>query len=111
MFSTYINRGIDAAVKQYETLKKLRPDVYNFGLGQLNALGRYLLRNGHTKDAIRILLLNAAAYPSSANTLDALADAYEKDGNRALAVANYEKALQLDPKQAHAAEALKRLKN
>ena len=111
MFLTYVNRGIDAAVKQYETLKKLRPDAYNFGVSQLNEFGRYLLRNGHTKDAIRIFQLNAAVYPSWANAFDALGDAYEKDGNRALAVSSYEKAQRLDPKQAHAADALKRLRN
>jgi len=108
---TYLNDGIDAAVKQYETLKKVRPDAYDFSVGELNGFGRYLLRNGHTKDAIRIFQLNAAAYPSWANTFDALGDAYEKDGNRALAISNYKKAQQLDPAQKHAADALKRLKN
>jgi hypothetical protein len=34
----------DAAVKQYETLKKLQPDIYNFGVSELNGLGRYLGR-------------------------------------------------------------------
>jgi hypothetical protein len=111
MFSTYVNRGMDAAAKQYETLKKRRPNGYNFGVGELNEFGGYLLSNGHTRDAIRIFQLNAAAYPSSAATFDALGGAYEKDGNRALAVSNYQKAHRLDPRQAHAADALKRLKN
>jgi CubicO group peptidase (beta-lactamase class C family) len=111
MVSAYQGHGIDAAIEAYETLKKRRPDVYNFGVGQLNGVGRYLLGKGHTKDAIRILLMNAGEYPESANTFDALGEAYEKDGERELAVANYEKAVHLDAKQAHAAEALKRLKN
>jgi Flp pilus assembly protein TadD len=89
----------------------MRPDLYNFGVGQLNSLGRYLVGKGRLKEAIRLFQLNAGVYPTSANTFDALGEAYEKDGNRALAVGNYEKALQLDPKQAHAADALKRLKN
>jgi tetratricopeptide (TPR) repeat protein len=108
---TYLNSGIDAAVKQYERLKKLQPDIYDFAEGELNGLGHYLLSNGKTKDAVRIFQLNAATYPSSADTFDALGEAYEKDGNRALAISNYEKAQQLDPKQAHAADALKRLKS
>jgi CubicO group peptidase (beta-lactamase class C family) len=111
MFLADRSGGIDAAIQQYEKLKKLRPNTYNFGVGQLIGFGRYLLRGGRTKDAIRILQLNAAAFPSSANTFDALGEAYEKDSNRPLAVSNYEKALQLDPKRAHAADALKRLKN
>ena len=77
----------------------------------MNAIGRYLLRSGHTKDAIRIFQLNVAAYPTSADALDALGAAYEKDGDKALAISNYEKALQFDRKQAHAADALKRLRN
>jgi CubicO group peptidase (beta-lactamase class C family) len=111
MITTYLNRGIDAAIKQYETLKKSRPDAYNFDEGQLNSVGRYFLENGRSKDSIRIFQLNTAAFPLVADTFDALADAYEKDGNRALAIANYQKALQLNPKQAHASDALKRLKN
>lgn len=110
MFLADRNGGIDASIKQYEVLKKVRPDAYNFGVDQLNGFGRYLVRKGRTKDAIRIFQLNAAAYPSSATTFDALGDAYEKDGNRGLAIGNYEKAQQLDPKQAHATDALRRLK-
>lgn len=111
MFSTYSNSGIEAAIKEYETLKKLRPNDYNFRPGQLNAFGRYLLRNGHTRDAIRIFQMNVAAYPKSADASDALGEAYEKDGNTALAISNYQKAHKLDSRQKHAADALKRLKN
>jgi CubicO group peptidase (beta-lactamase class C family) len=111
MLSTYSNSGIEVALKQYETLKKLRPDAYNFRVGELNALGRDLVNSGHTKDAIRIFQLNVAAYPASAGALDALGEAYEKDGDKALAISNYEKALQFNRKQAHAADALKRLKD
>jgi CubicO group peptidase (beta-lactamase class C family) len=34
MFVADGNGGIDAAIKQYEVLKKVRPDAYNFGVGQ-----------------------------------------------------------------------------
>lgn len=111
MFSTYSNSGIEAAIKEYETLKKLRLNAYNFRPGQLNEIGHYLLRSGHTKDAIRIFQMNVAAYPASADVLDALGEAYEKDGDTALAISNYQKAHRLDSKQKHAADALKRLKN
>ena len=110
VFSAYESGGIDGAVRCYESLKKARPEAYDFGVGELNSLGRYLAGK-RPKDAIRILQLNAAAYPSSAATLDALGNAYEKDGNRALAVSNYQKAVELDPAQKHAAAALQRLKN
>lgn len=111
MFSTSRNRGIDAAIQQYTSLKKLRPDAYDFGADELNEFGRYLLGRGHTADAIRILKMNLESYPSSAGTLDALGEAYEKDSNPALAISTYEKALRLDPKLAHASDALNRMKN
>lgn len=110
MLSTYNERGIGAAIRQYETLKKLRPDFYDFGVDQLNGVGRYVLRKGRVKDAIRLFQLNRVAYPSSDNTLDTLGEAYEKDGNRAAAVRSHEKALEVNPQQVHAREAVKRLK-
>lgn len=89
---------------------QFRPDAYNFGVGQLNGLGA-------TCFATAIPRTPFASFSSMRRrilrwpTFDALGDAYEKDGNRALAISNYEKAQQLDPKLAHAADALKRLKN
>ncbi len=109
--STYEKRGIDAAIRQYETLKKLRPAAYNFSAGQLNNVGRYLLRKGQPRDAIHILELNAAAHPSSANIFDALGEAYERDGNTDAAIRSYSKAIQLDPNLTHSTRALNRLKN
>ena len=54
MITTYLNRGIDAAIKQYQTLKKLSPDAYNFDVGQLNSVERYFLENGRSNHSIRI---------------------------------------------------------
>jgi len=34
MIGAYASGGIDAAMKEYEAQKKLRPDIYNFGEGQ-----------------------------------------------------------------------------
>jgi CubicO group peptidase (beta-lactamase class C family) len=110
MLSTYVARGVDAAVRQYETIKERRPEFYDFGVAQLNGVGRYVLGIGHVKDAIRLFEMNVAAYPTSADAFDALGKAYEKGGNAAAALRSYEKALELSPEQAHAAEGLKRLR-
>ena len=105
MITAYMEHGFDAAVKRYETLKAKRPDDYDFSLGTLNQFGWFLLETGHIKDAIRGLQLSTAMYPDSADAFDALAGAYEIDGNVAMATANYEKAVQLDPGQKHAPRA------
>jgi len=53
---------------------------------------------------------NTEAYPQSGNVYDSLGEAYLTDGRRELAIQNYEKSLQLDPKNANAVEKLKELK-
>jgi tetratricopeptide (TPR) repeat protein len=109
--SAYLSSGIDAAIRRYETLRKLRPDAYNFDVGQLNGLARYLIEKGHPGDAIRIFQLNLQSYPASADSYDGMGDAYERGGNREMAIRSYEKALELDPRLTHAGEALVRLRN
>jgi len=49
-------------------------------------------------------------YPESGNVYDSLGEAYMKAGQKELAIQNYEKSLQLDPKNQNAVEMLKRLK-
>jgi len=68
-----------------------------------------LLSSGQTKDAIAIFQ-NVQEYPASGNVYDSLGEAYMKDGQKELAIQNYEKSLQLDPKNQNAVEMLKKLK-
>ena len=63
--AVYAGRGVDAAIEQYWRIKKLRPELYYFADGELDALGRALLREGKTAEAIRLLQLNVEEYPSS----------------------------------------------
>jgi len=60
-------------------------------------------------DSVTILKLNAEAFPSSANVYDGLGEAYMKNGNKELAIENYKKSLELDPKNSNAAGMLKKL--
>lgn len=108
--STIASSGIDAAEKQYRELAAARPANYNFDEGELNSLGYQLLRAKKFEAAIRILQLNIEAYPKSSNVYDSLGEAYMDDGNKPLAIANYEKSLQLNPKNANGRSMLARLK-
>src|SRR6266478_5722761 len=60
----------------------------------VNFMGYEHMQSGDTKGAVEIMKLNAAAYPSSPNVYDSLADAYLADGQRDLARRNAEKALE-----------------
>jgi len=60
---------------------------------------------------IRQLLthVNVFLYPNSANVYDSVAEAYAVNGNRELAIKNYKRSLELDPKNTNAVEQLKKL--
>jgi FKBP-type peptidyl-prolyl cis-trans isomerase len=107
---TLEERGLEAAVAEYRSLK-----VRGFGEiyaneGELNSLGYGLLRQRKVREAIEILKLNVETYPQSANVYDSLGEAYLLNGDRDLAVQNYEKSLALDPSNINAAMMLKKLK-
>ncbi|MDQ2970774.1 MAG: S41 family peptidase, partial [Acidobacteriota bacterium] len=76
---------------------------------QLNSLGYELLAAKRLDHAIAVFTLNVAAYPESANVYDSLGDAYAAAGDKAAAIRNYEKALERNPNQRSAVEALKAL--
>jgi tetratricopeptide (TPR) repeat protein len=60
--------------------------------------GYALLRSGKAQDAIDILKVNVHAYPESWNAYDSLGEAYAVAGQKDLAIQNYQKSLELNPK-------------
>jgi hypothetical protein len=108
--ATLASSGIEQAVRQYHELKTTSPaGTYNFDEKELNNLGYQLLRAKKFKDAIRIFQLNVEAYPQSSNVYDSLGEAYMDDGQKELAIANYKKSLELNPKNVNGAKMLEKL--
>jgi tetratricopeptide (TPR) repeat protein len=107
--ATIASSGVDEAVKQYHDFRTAESSAYDFDEGELNALGYQLIRAKKFKESIRILQLNVEAYPQSSNTYDSLGEAYLDDGNQAQAIANYQKSLQLNPKNRNALLVLQKL--
>jgi tetratricopeptide (TPR) repeat protein len=108
--ATLSSGGIDQAIQQYRDLKGTAPSAYNFSEGELNGLGYELLRTKKFAEAIAVLQLNVEAYPHSGDAYDSLAEAYLDDGNQAQAIANYQKSLELNPKNTNAQHMLEKLK-
>ena len=75
----------------------------------INQLGYRYLVQGKIKEAVELFKLNILFYPDSWNVYDSLAEAYMTDGNKELAVKNYEKSLELNPENSNAVEMLKKL--
>ena len=107
--ATIASSGIDQATKQYHDLKAAEPATYNFDENELNSLGYQLIRSKKFKEAIRVFQLNVEAYPQSSNVYDSLAEGYMDDGNKPPAIANYQKSLELNPKNRGAVEMLRKL--
>lgn len=62
------------------------------------------------KEAIEVFKLNVEAFPQSFNVYDSLGEAFAAAGEQELAVKNYEKSLELNPKSQSGIDALKKLK-
>jgi tetratricopeptide (TPR) repeat protein len=75
----------------------------------MNALGYKLLGNNKTYEAIEIFKLNVEAYPGSWNVYDSLGEAYLKNGDKELAIKNYQKSLVLNPENANSIKMLEKI--
>jgi CubicO group peptidase (beta-lactamase class C family) len=111
LFNTVMEKDVQAAIKQYRELKATQADAYDFSEGQLNGLGYRLMQMKRLKDAIEILKLNVETYPQGFNTYDSLGEAYMENGDKQLAIQNYKKSLELNPRNTGAVEKLKKLES
>ena len=68
-----------------------------------------LLDQGKLTEATEVFKLVIAMYPNSSTGYASLADAYNRAGQKALAIENFKKALQLDPQNYFAMDQLKAL--
>ncbi len=106
---TIRSSSVEQAARQYQDLKATKPAAYNFDEVELNNLGYQLIKANQLPQAIRIFQLNVEAYPNSANSYDSLGEAYMNAGEKSLAIANYQKSLQLNPKNHGAVLVLQKL--
>ncbi|UCE19383.1 MAG: alpha/beta fold hydrolase [Gemmatimonadota bacterium] len=109
-FQILNTKGVTEAVEMFHKKRKEDTKWIPFSETHMNALGYQFLQSGQTKEAIELFKLNVLAYPESANTYDSLGEAYMVDGDKELAIQNYNKSLELDPNNKNAIEKLKQLK-
>ena len=102
--------GVPAAGKRFAELQAEKFGDAYVSESQLNLLGyRYLSKN-NLPAALAVLQWNAELFPRSGNVYDSLAEANVKNGDRAAALANYTKSLELDPKNKNAEKFLAEIK-
>jgi len=108
LFSIIMDKGIESALQSYRALKQ--SNDYYVSESQLNALGYRLLSMKKVREAIEIFKLNVEAYPQSANVYDSLGQAYMTNGDKELAIRNYQRAVELNSQNTTAIEMLKKLR-
>jgi len=101
--------GVERARAAFDEARKRDPNAVLFQEATLNTLGYRLIQKGRVRDAIEVFRINTEAYPQSFNTYDSLAEAYMIDGDQKLAIENYKKSLELNPKNTNAVPMLERL--
>lgn len=110
IYPTLIENGVEAAVEKCRELKKAESEEYIFQARELNRLGYHLLNNKkRIDDAIAIFRFNIEMYPKYSNGYESLAEAYMVKGDKDLAIKNYAKSLELNPKSTNAIEKLNEL--
>ena len=109
LYKIAMGKGVDAAVAEYRKLKAENSPTYDFSETELNTLGYQLLGKKRTQDAIEIFKLNVEMFPKSANPYDSLGETYLAEGQKDLALVNYKKAAELDPKNSNALLIVRRL--
>lgn len=109
LYKIAVEKDVASAIAQYRKLKAENSPAYDFSEGELNTLGYQLVGLKRMKDAIEIFKLNVEMFPTSANPYDSLGEAYLADDQKDLALVNYKKAAELDPKNANALLIVRRL--
>lgn len=108
-YESVLAGDIEGAVKGYQALLKINPKDESISEGNLNWQGYDMLNNGNTKLALTIFKVNMLLHPASANVYDSYGEALAKNGDIDLAIANYKKALSIDPKMESSQKMLKEL--
>lgn len=88
---------------------KRKDSGFNLPEDDVNDLGFILMRDDKKKEAVEIFKFNLDRFPDSANAYDSLAEGHDAAGDKELAVKNFKKAVELNPKNTYAADRIKEL--
>ena len=89
--------GAARVTRQLAEARQRDPAATLFPEALVNIIGYEHLQSGAVAQAIEIFALNVSAFPGSPNAYDSLSDAYLAGGQKDLARANAQKALELLP--------------
>ncbi|MGC1382682.1 MAG: serine hydrolase [Candidatus Acidiferrales bacterium] len=102
--------GPKSALGRYSDLKRANIPGETVDESTLNTIGYMLIFDHRLDDAIAVLERNVTEYPGSFNVYDSLGEAYMRNGQKDLAIQNYEMSLKIFPGNTNGAAMLKKLR-
>lgn len=103
-------QGFDHASALYAAMQKDAPD-FKLDKTALTEWGDRLITDNALPEAISLLKFEVQIYPDTSSGHATLAEAYAKSGQKQLAIENFKKALEIDPKDDDARQKLKELES
>ncbi len=100
-------QGVARGEQIYREVLKRDPNARVINEQSINTLGYELMEAGKLDEALRVLQLNAARFPRSANAYDGLADVYRGKGDQACAAYAYQRLLEVLPQDTSLDESAK----
>lgn len=101
--------NFDQGLEVYKNAKIKDQTHHLLSESYLNDVGYTMLRKKEFTKAIDVFRLNAALYPESENVYDSLGEAYLNAGQKDKARENYQKVLEINPKNQNVGKVLKTL--
>ncbi|MEP6690751.1 MAG: YceI family protein [Gemmatimonadaceae bacterium] len=101
--------GVAATVARARELVAKNPAALSDGERNLDQIGRTLLARGKREDALAIFALETELFPTSSGALTSRGAAHEALGERPAALADYDRALAIDPLDPRALERRRRV--
>ena len=102
MIAIILIRGL-AAGKEFYTKRPAHINILEY---VINEKGYALLSQKNYEKAIALFAMNTYAFPKSANAYDSLGEAFMNNGEKQLAIRNYEISLKLNPNNGNAKDML-----
>jgi tetratricopeptide (TPR) repeat protein len=105
-------KGLDGAIADYRDLRTryFGSMAYDFSENGLISMAQAAVNADRADNALAWLNLNLEFYPKSARTYVVMAQAHQKKDDKAAAVKDLEKAVEIDPNNAQAKQQLQQLK-
>ena len=107
MLQSIEKQGIEIAIGEYKRLKSTQRGLWKIRVGELNYLGKELIKLDKMEEALIIFKLNIEEFPQSDIPYESLASYYERNGNKTKALEYYQKALEINPYNERVARRIK----